>query len=413
MNLVTRYLIGSRFLSTLTFQMLSFYGFYTIFKTTGSPLLTGSLGLALYLPTLFLSFAGGFWTDRIINIGLSYSLIQFIQIVVTLILIFCPNNYFTVFTSIVLISIIRSLRSPLYYSLLGQLKNNSKETMSSTSLAKLNSLSWQLPLIIGPALLSLIMDNSERALGLGMIMLIQTASFAFTIPSMSHKKLAPDLSKSSHPSVLVYLKKIHKNKELMFPLYGDALLASFLGLSAFLPFYMKSISINPSHFGYIKSLFHFTALFATLVIPIKFLSTFDLKGFSKLLVLWSIAIGSLALSKSFTGLLITIGTLGFLDGFSALYRENLIFTYVHPNEMGRMSSINSFLISSGDELGEFNTGWLMHEAGNGFYLVLNSIIGLVVSAFIYRASTSSQLLGAHQVRSSTQTLTLNRLEKET
>jgi hypothetical protein len=380
-------LIGSRFFGTLGFQLLAVWSFYTAYQNTGSAFKAGLLGLALFLPTLTLSLIGGVYADRRHRIGRSYAIAQGAQLLPTALLFFCSSSYAVTFFSLALISALRSLRSPLFYSLLGVYKSQQEPQSSPSGLAKLNTLSWQIPLVLAPAFISLSLEKTSSPFPvLAAIACVQVISVGLSLPFLRLRREAPVPTQK----VLNYFHELSAKKSLVLPLYADAALATLLGLSVFLPFHIRSLDLGPENFGYLKSLFHLTALMVSLLFPLRLMQRFEGSHFTKLVFLWGFVILSLGFTTNIVGLSVGIASLGILDGLSSLYRENLIFHNVSPAEMGKVSSLNSFLISTGDELGEFNAGWILTKFGEGAYFASNFVMAIFLSLYM------KQFLGARQ-----------------
>ncbi len=359
------YLILSRFFRALSFQTLCFYGFYSTLENTKSALLTGLIGLFLYLPTLFLNFKAADIVDRAKKIGKYYSISLFLQILTPLLILIFDNSYSGIILVIFLSAIIRSFRSPLYYRLL---KSISKK---SELIAKYNTLCWQFPLIFSPLFVNILSSFENYSLIIVLTCIFfQIMSF---ILSLKFKKIEVSMSKNKRQNLIQNFKSLNifENKKLYMPLFSDTIMASFLGLSIFLPYLLLETKLDPQNFGYLKSLFHFGGFSVVLLSPKKLIFELKSSSFSIILMLWISSLSLFLISNSLLVISFIILSLGIIDGVSAILREKLIFIYSDLNNLGKVSSINSLLISTGDELGEFNTGLLIESFGFRSTLILN------------------------------------------
>lgn len=398
--------IFSRFLSTLAFQTLSFYAFYRVFEITGSAVFMGAVGLALFVPTFILNFYGGALIDRISKTGKYYFLISWAQVLLPLILIFSGGAFYSLISVVLIMSVLRCFRSPLYYSVLSEVHLRLRKKMSPEVLARLNTVSWQLPLIVAPSLVAFFSQSSMSQsflqfsagsfVGLNALLvpvyfalILQTLSAALTVVNYGVQGRAA-ASKGLKSLLSFYYKNVFQNKKLFVPLVVDAMFACLLGLSAFLPFLLSSHEMSPEKFGYFKSLFHFSGIMFVTFTPIKSFKNYSLKNLVYYSLVWVLLIQFLVFTGGGVALTIGIIVLGLMDGLSILYRDSLIFKLTAPEDMGRVSSLNSFLISVGDEFGEFSTGGIIEVMGPRSLALLNLGLGAVVGRWAWSASNESE-----------------------
>lgn len=373
-----RALFLSRFLGTLAFQTLSFYGFFEIFHRTQSPLHVGLAGLALYLPTLVLSLGAGIYADRIKRIGLAYLAIQLAPLFGIAALLGAGHHEALILISLAYFSLVRALRSPVYYSLVGASRDSSFCQQSATRVARLNTLAWQLPLVLAPIVVGILPDLSgvESSPLVGAA-LFQLVAFVMALSTRKLRRAPPSQmtpSIQNKPGVFGYLQALSARKDLLRPIYADAALASCLGMSALIPFFLASKDLDITLFASLKSLFHGSSLLVVLIVPAQLFGNNARRNFARLLGAWGFCALALCGVSSAAGLAAGLACFGAIDGLSCLYREQLIFKHVPRAELGRVSAINSFFVSTGDEFGEFNTGALIGGIGVVSTLALNSLV---------------------------------------
>ncbi len=362
-------LIFARFLGTLAFQIIGFYGFFKTFDNLKSPLLTGLIGLALYLPSLLIGPIAGIYTNKIKNSGKIYQLLIGLQ-VLPIIFIFNKNdNYYIIFLSIFLLSIIRSIRSPLYYKLIKSLNYQTSTT------AKYNTFSWLLPLILAP-----IIVNGARSLNIN-----DTYSliFAFILLLYSiivlneYREITTYTADEDNKFSFSILKKINIKKDfkVYFPFISDTFLTIFFGLNTTFSTLLY-ISYGNTNFGLLKFVFHVSCLLPLLILNKK-LHKVTAKSFGIVLILWPLVIIPFFFSQSIYILFILIGLFGMIDGFSSFIRDKILIS--RPSHLiGITSSFNTLLISTGDELGEVLTGIILNYFSLNTLLTINIIISITL-----------------------------------
>ncbi len=356
MNLHTQ-IITSRFLGSLTSSVFTFYVFHKVFTLTNSALWTGAVGLILYLPTITLNLYVGNLSDQWKNIGKIYHIIIFIKCLIISTILFSTHLY-VILIVLLGLSIIRSFRIPTYYSMIQNI------TFSTSNSAKLNTIAWQLPIILAPALVTLSYSlNLSPQILLIFICLIQFSEYLLTFRFTTLQRTQP--TSKLKTGIIKSLKSLNiiERKELFAPFFIDAILASFMGLTILIPFILLDIGADATKFGFTKSLFHFFAFISVLLVPKKIIAQLNLRTFSILIGIWSVALLLLGLNQSFTFLLILIAFLGLIDGLSCILREKFLLQLSKNNELGKVSALNALLIATGDELGEFNTGFWIENLG--------------------------------------------------
>ncbi len=380
-------IIFSRFLGSLVSSTFTFYVFHKVFTLTNSALWTGSVGLILYLPTITLNLYIGNLSDQWRKIGKIYHIIILVKCFI-LSAVLISTNLYVILAVLLGLSIIRSFRIPTYYSMIQTIN------FSTPNSAKLNTMAWQLPIIMAPLIVTLSYSVEAKAwFLLAFIFSIQVLEYLLTfrfIPIQSKQK-----SKNQKIGIVQSFKSLNilERKELFAPFFIDAILASFMGLTILIPFILLDLGEDASRFGFIKSLFHFCAFLAVVMTPKKIISKLDLKSFSILIAIWSFSLLALGINHSFVLLLLIIAGLGIIDGLSCILREKFLLQLAQNNELGKVSSLNGLLIATGDELGEFNTGFWIENFGLKLTILLGFSISLLLSIFLNQLQKKNENLG--------------------
>jgi hypothetical protein len=371
-------LILSRFFGSLSFQILGFYGFFQTYSHTKSAFMVGAMGLALFVPTALFSLKAGSWVDSQKKIGLAYFWIMVLSLLPCLVLLFpFGSEYYVSVLALALIALTRVVKAPLYHSLLKNCHGK------NSVIAKYNTLSWQAPLVLGPGIVSLFHSLGWKisgvlylAFGLQLISLIMVNSFKTTL------RVGDIQKKESFFNSLKSLNVVER-KKLFYPLFSDTILTGFMGLSAFLPFLLTDLGIDGLSFGYFKSIFHLFSCLAIMSTPSKSLSLANGSHFAGVVLTWSLAAFALLIVRGPLSVAFVMAILGASDGLSAMMRENFVFHMAAPHEFGKISSVNGVLVSTGDDLGEFNTGWLIGCVGMSETIVISSLASMGVAAYLY------------------------------
>jgi len=373
-------LVFSRFLGSLASSTFVFYVFHKVFLETQSAFLMGSIGLILFLPSICLNLYAGNLTDKLKKVGISYHyIILFKLIFISSTLLF--NSFNFIIIVLFAISILRSFRVPLYYSMLKTIKYNPAHS------AKLNTISWQLPIILAPALVTgSSYFNFSPFSTLVFITFIQFLEYLFTFRFKALVKKYSTTPKSLGVIASMRELQILKRKDFFAPFFIDAVLASFMGLTVLIPFVLLDLNADEKNFGFIKSLFHFSALLAVILIPKSLIEKMNLRFFAIIVGIWSVLILALGMNQSLMFFIILIVCFGLLDGASCILREQFLLKFTKDGELGRVSSLNGLLIATGDELGEFNTGLWIESIGWRLSLYVTFFITFMISMLLFKMS---------------------------
>lgn len=349
-------LILSRFASSFAFQILGFFGIYQSYLKTQSALLVGGMGLVIYLPSLLFILGLGSYVDSIKQIGKFYLMVQVLQLFPILGFFFLDSQTSSMMLALFFLSSIRSLRGPVYSSLLKEQK------IEVSAIAKWNTLAWQIPAIAAPAMVSYFEINSFSNLVVAMALVLQLISLFLSIEFYLDTKSA-QVFFNKNPFQHILDLNILERRARFAPLFVDAIIAAFMALGTYLPFLLSEKAFNPVDAGFYKSMFHLAAFSVVFFVPSRFLDQIPLRSFTYLVFIWALGPIALMFSSTIDMIIFVLLFLGCIDGISTLLRERIIFQYSSSNELGRISSLNSLLIASGDELGEFNSGFMIHTFG--------------------------------------------------
>jgi MFS family permease len=368
------WLLSSRFLGGLGYQIFMLSGLFEIYQRTQSTTMTGLTGLVLFVPAMILNLGFGQWADRVRGKAFLYFLLQvaILPLSCAMILPEVRSSSTALLVLMGLYSVIRGLRTPLYYTLMNLSSLAEKNPVSKGRLAQISTVSWQGPLILGPFLFSFLQTTGGHSFVTFILVGFFVLAAVTSLP-LVFKKLVDVL-----PAVSAVKKPwrdlFKENPVWIQASLMDALVMGSLSFVSLIPFLLKSIQEDPSQIGYMRS-----AISAGAFTCISLFEVQALQKFRQQLFLGALLVASLAvlLIPATTSLLVLIGlcfVFGFCDGFSILYRDYLVFMV--PKEVtGRVSSLSQILNSASEDLGEFRAGLLGSAFGPAQALVISAIFG--------------------------------------
>ncbi|MBI1341338.1 MAG: MFS transporter [Terrimonas sp.] len=361
---------------------------WELYEITGSKLALGVLGLSEVIPAISLALPAGVRVDRSNKHKLiSICLIAYLCLI-TLLLVITTNwfriyagnkniewgIYFLVFCT----GVVRAYSSPALNAFLAQLVPPS----SLVKAANINSMSWLLAAVAGPALAGLLLGYASITIAFSISgMLILCAIFLFRIiqpkPISWQKK-----NNRTWDGVREGLKFVYHQKALLGAITLDMIAVLFGGAVALLPVFAKDIlHTGPEGLGWLMAatyLGNFMAIAWLTASPLKnkqgrvFISSIG--GFGLCILVF-------ALSKNFWLSFIALFASGLFDGVSIIIRGTIFQLFV-PDEMrGRVSAVNSIFVTSSNELGQFESGVTASLMGTVPAVVFGGSMTLLIVIF--------------------------------
>lgn len=339
-------LLASRFSAGVAFQILVLHGILRIFQNTGSPFMVGLVGLVLFLPNLFL-LIGKPRVAVLKHSGQLHLLLQIGGTSAILAALVVPGSDAVVYGSAFVLSLLRVVRGPLFYVLMGALRDGG---FGSGMAVRGMTLSWQLPLVIGPALVALL-PGFESVLTVAV--LFSVASLILAIPIAREQFHKPTESPIPAEDGIVIP---WQQRTLLRPLLADGLVMGFLSFVTLLPFVFLNMGGGPSEVGWARAALNGGSLIVVLLLPRSAFAASQSGIFYSALLSSAVLVAMVPFANSSGVLLGICGLLGVLDGISVLYRDSLILNVVPAASRGEISVFNQVLVSASDELGEWRAG---------------------------------------------------------
>jgi MFS family permease len=352
---------------------------WQVYAYTQDTFSLGLIGLAEFVPFLFVTLVGGYIADIIDRKKIMQTCI-FLYAVCAFMLYMLSTNYtyivdnhgvMPIYFIIGLTGLVRGFLGPAQSAFAAQLV----PVELYASAATWSTMSWHISSISGPAIGGLLYGFTK---GPSTSYMIVTAlalvglGFLFTIKSRHvEKKNAPNTVDEGNPaqsgkepqkegffdSVGVGMSFVFKNQVILGSLALDMFAVLFGGAVVLLPAFAKDIlQLGPEGLGIMRAAPAVGALIMAVI-----LVNFPLKGSAGKILLFAVAGFGVctilfAISTNFWFSLLMLAGTGFFDNVSMVIRGTVIQLFT-PNEMrGRVSAVNSLFIGSSNELGAFESG---------------------------------------------------------
>ena len=358
------------FRNFLTSRLLLFIGLeiqaiiigWQLYQITHDPLTLGLVGLFEALPALAVApFAGHFADthDRrtIIRNALFVAVItSFALVIISLNANLLTSNLIVsaIYVIILIQGFARGFAGPSMSAFVTQLIPREKIAQS----AALNSSSWIMGSIAGPALGGLIygFTNATTAYSVGATILAISFLSILRIKSYPMQR-GIDTKESFRHSLFGGWKFVRSNQLILAPIAMDMFAVFFGGAVAILPVFASDIlRVGAGGLGILRTAPAIGAIAMGL-----YLTHNPMRGKmgSKLLLAvcgFGISIIIFAVSKNFYLSFFALGLSGMFDNVSVIIRSTVIQLVTPDNKRGRTSAIDSMFIITSNEIGAFESG---------------------------------------------------------
>jgi MFS family permease len=371
--------LGARLLSTLAAQVQSVAVGYQIYEITRDPLDLGLVGLSQFLPFVVLILPAGQVADHF-DRSRVLSACYLIGIASAGVLLWYTSQGVTVawpvFAAMVLFGCARAFAMPSGQALLPNLVP--PEAFSRA--VALNSSSFQLATVAGPALGGLLYLAGPRAvylsvMGLGLVSLL----LMFGV-----KPISAPASMAKEPvgwqSLLSGLRFVAGKPVILGAISLDLFAVLFGGATALLPIYASEVlHVGPDGLGWLRTAPGVGAALCAMVLafaPItRRVGVWMFGG----VAVFGVATIVFALSTHFLVTLLVLAVLGAADMVSVYIRHLLVQLETPDQIRGRVSAVNAVFIGASNELGEFESGVTAKWLGALRAVVLGGTLTLVVT----------------------------------
>jgi MFS family permease len=345
------------FLSVMGFRMQSVAVGWELYERTSSALVLGLIGLVQVLPVIALTLPAGHVADRYDRKHtVLYTQLMMALCSIGLAAISLNQGSITwIFVFLLLIGVARAFHFPAEESLQPQLIP--LEVFSNA--ATWHSSSFQLAIVLGPALggwfiaiqhSATTVYLTDAVLGLlsfGLISLITT------------RQPVRVQEPSSIRSLIGGIEFVRENPVIFAAIALDLFAVLFGGAVALLPIFAKDIlQVGPESLGWLRAAPSIGAVVMALLLA--YLPPFKQAGKTLLWAVVGFGVVTIifGLSRSYGLSLLMLGLSGAFDNISVVVRRTLVQVWTPDALRGRVSAVSSLFISTSNELGDFESGFV-------------------------------------------------------
>lgn len=334
----------------------------------------GLIGLFLFLPNLFVSF---FWATKLKalrKVGGFFLLTHVFYFLCILPLAFSSiDNIYLWYLTAAAISVTRAFRTPVHYSLLKVIYAQN----SSAKIPILNNLSWQIPLIVAPLLMTLLEKLFSPSSTIIAILAILVGGTLLSWPLRHITQESSDKQEVNVP----LLKTLAQHRRVWIPALFDAIIMSFVSLPIILTLSLQRHSLPLENYGLFISLLLVITVLSCIVLAPKLLRWQPEKALALAFLGLAGGFTLLAYSKDPSTLVFSLIVLGIFDGISIVVRDNLLIQNSPTTLIGLFSSINGVFLAASDEFGQLVSGFFAQFFGLQTCLLLSTACAFIFGLF--------------------------------
>ena len=351
----TRFL-AARFLATLAVQMQTVAVGWQVYEVTRNPLDLGLVGLSQFLPFVLLILPAGHLADsrdRRRILGACFALECACALLLLAFALHGLESARPVFAVMVLFGIARAFAMPTGQALLPNLVPRAQ---FGTAVA-LNSSTWQVATIAGPALGGIVYLAGAPVVYASVAVLLAIAA----IMVFGLREGGRDEARIAEPpgwqSLLSGLRFVRSRRLVLGAISLDLFAVLFGGATALLPVYAADVlHVGPAGLGWLRTAPGIGAALCGLAIGLRPLTQRVGRWMFGGVIVYGLATLVFGASTSFWLSLGALGAMGAGDMVS-VYVRHLLVQLETPDEIrGRVSAVNAVFIGASNELGEFESG---------------------------------------------------------
>src|SRR3989344_633666 len=351
---------------------------WQIYLLTHSPVALGLIGLFRFLPIVVFSLIGGSFADahnrkRILII--SETLLAIFAVILAVTTFQGSITPTVIYAITICAAILTSFDMPARQAFVPSLDPKS----ALTNALSLNSIMWQIALIIGPTIAGFIIAHS----GIEQVYILNAASYVLSTILLLF--IRADGSIMGTPSIvgIAAIKEGLRFVKTRTMIWSTMLLDFFstllAGATALMPIFASDIlHVGPQGLGFLYAAPAVGAVVAGYIIA----HLGEIRKQGKVLlasvVLYAVGTILFGLSKHFQLSLLALFIIGAGDSISTIIRNTIRQISTPDAIRGRMTSINMIFFMGGPQLGEFEAGVLAAFVGAPMAVVTGGVGTLVV-----------------------------------
>ena len=327
---------------------------WQIYEITRDPLDLGLIGLSQFLPFVLLVLPAGHFADRHTRQKVLAACYGLELLCALLLLAFTLSGMLVVwpvFAVMVLFGVARAFAMPTGQALMPNLV---PPAMFSRAVA-VNSTTWQLSTIVGPAIGGLI-----YLLGAPVVYSVVAVLLAAAVILMFGVR-APPPSRVGHTAgldgLLEGLRFVFRRKVILGAISLDLFAVLFGGATALLPAYASDVlDVGPDGLGWLRAAPGVGAAIIAIALAWRPLGTKVGPAMLGGVGLFGVATVIFGMSENFAVSLAALAVLGAADMVSVYVRHMLVQLETPDQIRGRVSAVSAVFIGASNELGEFESG---------------------------------------------------------
>ena len=349
----TRFL-SARLLASVAVQMQTVAVGWQVYAITGNPLDLGLIGLSQFLPFVLLVLPAGHVADRHNRALILASCIALEFFCALALLAFTLSGLavvWPVFAVMVVFGVARAFSMPAGQAIMPNLV---PPALFSRAVA-VNSSTWQLSTIAGPAIGGLVYLAGPDVVYASVAGLL-AAAFLFVVGVKTEKPARPDTPDTWH-TLLEGLRFVWRKKVILGAVSLDLFAVLFGGAVALLPAIASDIlHVGPDGFGWLRAAPGIGAAVIALALAWRPITRHVGAMMFAGVAVFGVATVVFGLSTNFALSLLALVVIGASDMVSVYIRHMLVQLETPDAIRGRVSAVSAVFIGASNELGEFESG---------------------------------------------------------
>jgi MFS family permease len=372
------FFLAARFLATLAVQMQTVAVGWQVYEVTRDPLDLGLIGLSQFLPFVLLILPAGHIADtrdrrRILSVCFALECICALLLLV--LALRGLHSAVPVFAVMVLFGIARAFAMPTGQALLPNLVSREQ---FGTAVA-LNSSTWQIATIAGPALGGLVYLSGAPVVYSAVAALLALAVLLTLMVRRGGERSASTEAPSLR-TLLSGLRFVWSRRPVLGAISLDLFAVLFGGATALLPVYAADVlHVGPGGLGLLRTAPGVGAALCGVAIGILPMSRHVGRWMFGGVVAFGVATITFGLSDSVWLSVAALAVMGAGDMVSVYIRHLLVQLETPDAIRGRVSAVNAVFIGASNELGEFESGLTAAWFGTVPAVIVGGCATLVVA----------------------------------
>ena len=351
-----RRFVGSRLLSILALEMVNVAVGWQVYALTRRPLDLGYVGLAQFLPPLFLTLAAGHAADRFdrrrvvllchLGFGACFGLLAWLALT-------SIRTPLPIFGVLLLLGIARAFNAPAAQALMPSLLPEA----DFPNAVAWNSSTFQVATVVGPALgggLYALLGNPDAvyllAAGLALVDITVLAGVKTRTGRMEAKA-------ASWATVLAGLRYVWENKTILGMISLDMFAVLLGGAVALMPVFAQDVLHTGAWgLGILRSAPAIGAGMVGLWLAAHPLQRHVGRTMLVGVAVFGLAVVGFGLSRTLWLSVLLLVVMGASDMLSVFVRLTVVQISPPPEMRGRVNAVNMLFLGASNELGEFESG---------------------------------------------------------